>query len=43
MQNLLDQLMMIEKFMQAFLNRLVTEHGSVDLEWLRDVPPDQAK
>ncbi|KAJ7971492.1 Transcriptional activator DEMETER-like protein [Quillaja saponaria] len=28
---------------QDFLNRLVKEHGSIDLEWLRDVPPDQAK
>lgn len=28
---------------QAFLNRIATEHGSVDLEWLRDVPPDKAK
>ncbi|XP_068661552.1 DNA glycosylase/AP lyase ROS1-like isoform X2 [Aristolochia californica] len=26
-----------------FLNRLVHEHGSIDLEWLRDVPPDKAK
>ncbi|XP_052174810.1 protein ROS1A-like [Diospyros lotus] len=26
-----------------FLNRLVREHGSIDLEWLRDVPPDEAK
>ncbi|KAF8039695.1 hypothetical protein BT93_B2032 [Corymbia citriodora subsp. variegata] len=26
-----------------FLNRLVREHGSVDLEWLRDVPSDKAK
>ncbi|XP_048141992.1 transcriptional activator DEMETER isoform X2 [Rhodamnia argentea] len=26
-----------------FLNRLMREHGSVDLEWLRDVPPDKAK
>ncbi|XP_061368715.1 protein ROS1A-like [Gastrolobium bilobum] len=26
-----------------FLNRLVEEHGGIDLEWLRDVPPDQAK
>ncbi|KAJ1419493.1 Permuted single zf-CXXC unit [Sesbania bispinosa] len=26
-----------------FLNRLVEEHGSIDLEWLRDVPPDQTK
>ncbi|KAK7355485.1 hypothetical protein VNO80_14741 [Phaseolus coccineus] len=28
---------------QSFLNRLVDEHGSIDLEWLRDVPPDKAK
>ncbi|XP_047162810.1 DNA glycosylase/AP lyase ROS1-like [Vigna umbellata] len=28
---------------QNFLNRLVEEHGSIDLEWLRDVPPDKAK
>uniref|UniRef100_A0A0D3G8A5 HhH-GPD domain-containing protein n=1 Tax=Oryza barthii TaxID=65489 RepID=A0A0D3G8A5_9ORYZ len=28
---------------QKFLNRLVTDHGSIDLEWLRDVPPDSAK
>lgn len=28
---------------QDFLNRLVREHGSIDLEWLRDVPPDQVK
>ncbi|KAI8563143.1 hypothetical protein RHMOL_Rhmol03G0089800 [Rhododendron molle] len=26
-----------------FLNRLVQDHGSIDLEWLRDVPPDKAK
>ncbi|GMH26322.1 hypothetical protein Nepgr_028165 [Nepenthes gracilis] len=26
-----------------FLNRLVSEHGSIDLEWLRDIPPDKAK
>ncbi|XP_031742696.1 protein ROS1A isoform X2 [Cucumis sativus] len=26
-----------------FLDRLVKDHGSTDLEWLRDVPPDQAK
>ncbi|OIT21314.1 PREDICTED: protein ROS1-like [Nicotiana attenuata] len=26
-----------------FLNRIVSEHGSIDLEWLRDVPPDKAK
>ncbi|GAB2272227.1 hypothetical protein Dimus_007048 [Dionaea muscipula] len=29
--------------MKDFLNRLVSEHGSIDLEWLRDVPPDKAK
>ncbi|XP_040380629.1 protein ROS1C-like [Oryza brachyantha] len=28
---------------QKFLNRLVSDHGSIDLEWLRDVPPDSAK
>ncbi|KAK1429411.1 hypothetical protein QVD17_11620 [Tagetes erecta] len=25
------------------LDRLVEDHGSLDLEWLRDVPPDKAK
>ncbi|KAL3839761.1 hypothetical protein ACJIZ3_024352 [Penstemon smallii] len=28
---------------QDFLNRIVRDHGSIDLEWLRDVPPDEAK
>ncbi|KAG0451993.1 hypothetical protein HPP92_025926 [Vanilla planifolia] len=28
---------------QEFLNRLVREHGCIDLEWLRDLPPDTAK
>lgn len=28
---------------KAFLDRLVRDHGSIDLEWLRDVPPDKAK
>lgn len=28
---------------KAFLDRLVGDHGSIDLEWLRDVPPDKAK
>ncbi|XP_039838094.1 protein ROS1C-like isoform X3 [Panicum virgatum] len=28
---------------QNFLNRLVRDHGSIDLEWLRDIPPDSAK
>ncbi|XP_039021761.1 transcriptional activator DEMETER-like [Hibiscus syriacus] len=26
-----------------FLDRLVRDHESIDLEWLRDVPPDKAK
>ncbi|KAG8387537.1 hypothetical protein BUALT_Bualt02G0031400 [Buddleja alternifolia] len=26
-----------------FLNRIVRDHGNIDLEWLRDVPPDKAK
>lgn len=29
--------------LQDFLNRIFREHGSIDLEWLRDVPPDKAK
>ncbi|KAM1061023.1 hypothetical protein PS2_025322 [Malus domestica] len=29
--------------MQEFLKRLVREHESIDLEWLRDVPPEKAK
>ncbi|VAH21572.1 unnamed protein product [Triticum turgidum subsp. durum] len=28
---------------QEFLNRLVRDHGTIDLEWLRDIPPDSAK
>ncbi|KAL6510991.1 hypothetical protein OROGR_022115 [Orobanche gracilis] len=28
---------------KGFLDRLVRDHGSIDLEWLRDVPPDKAK
>lgn len=26
-----------------FLDRLIEDHGTIDLEWLRDVPPDKAK
>ncbi|KAL4568950.1 hypothetical protein LXL04_024572 [Taraxacum kok-saghyz] len=26
-----------------FLDRMMKDHGSLDLEWLRDVPPDKAK
>lgn len=29
--------------LQEFLNRLVELHGSIDLEWLRNVPPDKVK
>uniref|UniRef100_A0A2N9G4S7 Amine oxidase domain-containing protein n=1 Tax=Fagus sylvatica TaxID=28930 RepID=A0A2N9G4S7_FAGSY len=29
----------LDGFVQDFLNRLVREDGSIDLEWLRDVPP----
>lgn len=28
---------------KEFLNRLVSDHGSIDLEWLRDLQPDKAK
>lgn len=34
---------MLAERIKDFLDRLVTEHGSIDLEWLRDVPADQAK
>ncbi|CAD5322575.1 unnamed protein product [Arabidopsis thaliana] len=34
---------MLAERIKAFLNRLVKKHGSIDLEWLRDVPPDKAK
>ncbi|XP_050380354.1 protein ROS1C isoform X2 [Argentina anserina] len=34
---------MLAERIKDFLNRLLREHGSVNLEWLRDVPPDQAK
>ncbi|KAL1201445.1 Transcriptional activator DEMETER [Cardamine amara subsp. amara] len=29
--------------MKDFLERVVKDHGGIDLEWLRDVPPDKAK
>ncbi|KAL4576772.1 hypothetical protein LXL04_012871 [Taraxacum kok-saghyz] len=29
--------------MKYFLNRLVSDHGKIDLEWLRDAPPEKAK
>ncbi|GLT88782.1 hypothetical protein SLE2022_067910 [Rubroshorea leprosula] len=34
---------MLAERIKEFLNRMVREHGSIDLEWLRDVPPDKAK
>ncbi|KAM0940763.1 putative uracil-DNA glycosylase [Dioscorea sansibarensis] len=34
---------MLAERIKDFLNRLVRDHGSVDLEWLRDIPPDKAK
>ncbi|KAJ4969867.1 hypothetical protein NE237_002966 [Protea cynaroides] len=34
---------MLAERIKDFLNRLVREHGSIDLEWLKDVPPDQVK
>ncbi|KAK7244971.1 hypothetical protein RIF29_39800 [Crotalaria pallida] len=34
---------MLAERIKNFLNRLVDVHGAIDLEWLRDVPPDQAK
>ncbi|KAF5729436.1 transcriptional activator DEMETER isoform X1 [Tripterygium wilfordii] len=34
---------MLAERMKEFLNRMVAEHGSIDLEWLRDVNPDKAK
>ncbi|TKY51694.1 Transcriptional activator DEMETER [Spatholobus suberectus] len=34
---------MLAERIKEFLDRLVTEHGSIDLEWLRHVPQDKAK
>ncbi|KAL6848062.1 hypothetical protein ACP4OV_022190 [Aristida adscensionis] len=34
---------MLAERIKEFLNRLVTDHGGIDLEWLRDVQPDKAK
>ncbi|XP_020260622.1 protein ROS1-like isoform X2 [Asparagus officinalis] len=34
---------MLAERIKDFLNRLVQDHGSIDLEWLRDIPPDKAK
>ncbi|ESQ49069.1 hypothetical protein EUTSA_v10019961mg [Eutrema salsugineum] len=34
---------MLSHRIKAFLNRLVQDHEKIDLEWLRDVPPDKAK
>ncbi|XP_073099653.1 protein ROS1A-like [Elaeis guineensis] len=32
-----------EMMLKEFLDRLVRDHGSINLEWLRDVEPDKAK
>lgn len=34
---------MLADRIKDFLNRLVRDHGSIDLEWLRDAPSDKAK
>ncbi|KAL3532045.1 hypothetical protein ACH5RR_005566 [Cinchona calisaya] len=34
---------MLAERIKDFLNRLVREHENIELEWLRDVPPDKAK
>lgn len=34
---------MLAERIKEFLNRLVREHGSIDLEWLRHAPPDKVK
>ncbi|GAB2284582.1 hypothetical protein Dimus_019038 [Dionaea muscipula] len=33
----------IAKRIKDFLNKIVETHGDLDLEWLRSVPPDEAK
>ncbi|KAK1383984.1 hypothetical protein POM88_021719 [Heracleum sosnowskyi] len=33
----------LAKKIKEFLNRVVEDHGSLDLEWLRDVPPEDTK
>ncbi|KAL2324901.1 hypothetical protein Fmac_023959 [Flemingia macrophylla] len=34
---------MLAERIKEFLDRLVTDHGSIDLEWLRHVPQDKVK
>ncbi|XP_021743317.1 protein ROS1-like [Chenopodium quinoa] len=34
---------MLAERIKALLDRLVKDHGSTDMEWLRDIPPDKAK
>ncbi|CAA3007926.1 transcriptional activator DEMETER-like [Olea europaea subsp. europaea] len=34
---------MLAERIKDFLNRLVDDHGGMDLEWLRDVPPEKSK
>ncbi|KAL2933563.1 Protein ROS1 [Bienertia sinuspersici] len=34
---------MLAERIKDLLDRLVKDHGSTDMEWLRDIPPDKAK
>ncbi|KAM7267610.1 hypothetical protein ACFE04_009776 [Oxalis oulophora] len=34
---------MLAERIKDFLDRIVRDHGSMDLEWLRDVPPEKTK
>ncbi|KAL9227836.1 hypothetical protein vseg_003482 [Gypsophila vaccaria] len=34
---------MLAERIKGLLDRLVKDHGSTDMEWLRDIPPDKAK
>lgn len=34
---------MLAERIKDLLDRLVKDHGSIDMEWLRDIPPDKAK
>ncbi|KAJ8551446.1 hypothetical protein K7X08_021461 [Anisodus acutangulus] len=34
---------MLAERIKDFVNRMVRDHGSIDLEWLRDVAPEKAK
>ncbi|XP_074276796.1 DNA glycosylase/AP lyase ROS1 [Silene latifolia] len=34
---------MLAERIKGLLDRLVKDHGSINMEWLRDIPPDKAK